>query len=76
MQAIVKPLSKEGTLPARQDLTTFWDQARRAIRGLGVDCVAEDMERDQLDVIAPVILGDSAYALLKNAMYTDWYSFT
>lgn len=53
-------------MPARQDLTSFWRKAKRAIKGLGGDIKAEKLEREHIDILAPLLLGDSAYEVLKN----------
>lgn len=66
LQSMIKPLSSEGKMPARQDLAVFWMRASRAIRGLGGDIYAADLEEPHLDILAPLLLGDTAYELLKN----------
>lgn len=53
-------------MPARQDLSVFWTKATRAIKGLGGDICAEDLEAEHLLVLAPILLGDTAFELLKN----------
>ncbi len=63
---MIKPLSNEGKMPARQDLSVFWTKATRAIKGLGGDICAEDLEAEHLLVLAPILLGDTAFELLKN----------
>lgn len=57
---MVKPLSKEGRKPPRQDLTTFWQRVERAIRGLGAGKL-EDLENEHIHVLAPLVLGDHVY---------------
>jgi hypothetical protein len=72
---MIKPLSSEGKMPARQDLSSFWHKVKRAIKGLGGDIRAADLEGDHLEILAPLILGDTAYDLVKNQSFDDWYSF-
>jgi hypothetical protein len=72
---MIKPLSSEGNMPARQDLSLFWMKAERAIRGLGGDITVDGLRQQHMNVLAPILLGDTAYELLQNQSMGDWDLF-
>jgi hypothetical protein len=61
LESMVKVLSKEGKKPPKQDLSTFWNKAKRAIRGLGAKIDPDDFEDVHIHMVAPIILGDHLY---------------
>jgi hypothetical protein len=62
LEAMIRPLSKEGRKPPRQDLATFWQRVERAVRGLGANVRMGDLEDEHIHVLAPLVLGDHVYS--------------
>jgi hypothetical protein len=71
----VKPLSTNFKLPCRQDLSSFWNRAERAIRGLGRSISVHAFEECHLKMIGPVILGEAVWELLSDRDQEDWETF-
>jgi hypothetical protein len=72
-EATVRPLSREGRKPPRQDLTMFWLRVERAIVGLGLKLA--DLSNEHIRVLAPLILGDHVYGQLASLTFFEWDDF-
>lgn len=75
LEALVKPLSKEGKKPPRQDLSTFWRKAERAISGLGARIEARHMGDSHIHLVAPILLGEHIYEQFSSTTFDDWEEF-
>ena len=75
LELMVKPLSKEGKKPPRQDLSTFWAKVTRAVNGLSSKVDVDLLVNEHIHVLAPIILGDNVYEQFAQSNFLGWEEF-
>lgn len=68
----MQPLSRDNRHPPKQDLRPFWDRVDRALLGLGPEIRAEHFHSQHIRQVAPVVLGEPVWELVKNEVFTSW----
>lgn len=72
---MVKPLSTNFKLPCKQDLSSFWRRAERALKGLGAKVDVRMFGPEHIEVVGPVLLGEAVWELYQNERFDDWEEF-
>ena len=75
VSALGKPLGTDEKLPPPQDLHFFWERCERAVRGLSTAFTINDLNDPAISELAPLILGQAAWATVKDAYFPNWKAF-
>lgn len=62
-------------MPVQQDLQQFWTKCERAIDGLSTSFGPDDLTTTHIFKLGPLVLGSTAWEVVKEAPFTDWRSF-
>ncbi len=75
LKALIRPLGSEEKLPKRKTLTDWWRQVRYALEAVDTGVVVEQLEREALERIGHVLLGNAAWELICRTPFINWATF-
>ena len=59
-------------MPECRPLESFWERCKRALRAVDPTVEVERLPADAIETLAPVMLGDAAWDLLRSLGITSW----
>ncbi len=72
LKAMIRPLGGAEKLPKRKTLTDWWRQVRFALEAVDTGVVVEQLERDVLERIGHILLGEAAWELICRQPFINW----
>ncbi len=75
LKAMIRPLGGADALPKRKTLTDWWRQVRYALEAVDNSVKVEWMEREVIDRIGHILLGEAAWGLVSRQPFINWATF-
>ena len=69
------PLAADSSLPEPMDLSSWWDKVERVLLSINKRVRLEDLNVHGCAHLAPLLLGDVAWKVIKDCRITDWEDF-
>lgn len=75
LKKAIKPLGGDLDLPAPRHLGLFWERCAQVLQLADPTMDLDALPRGVIVALAPVILGEAAWGLLRKEPFRDWEGF-
>lgn len=75
LEATLKPLAPQGTLPRQQDLRQFWRRAESVLNTLADGVHVSAFNTAHITLFGPLVLGETTWELFSSQSFGNWSEF-